>query len=532
MDFYESVSIFSTFIPSLLIEENEFLSSLYITESDRHWMFGLTEDDKESSLDPELKKKIDAILSNHKVKNADLSFGPTFTDERTYIDVPSPTQNTQTTSIPKEIKDYVSSKGYEITDYISGIATNQTNKTRKMRLGKLIKDPKLKKAFDERLKGKKKSQDDLQAVFTYNPRDIATMSTGRGWTSCADLNPKDGLGGPASKQIPNKISAGGMVVYLINKGDKNIKNPIARISVRRLVSIDNGSFILLPEKQCYGSEVPEFVDLVRSTLAKNNKETVENKMGVFQDAEGGYSDTFQDVFYDMHGDVDEKYYSKKLYETWEDKDWSEFRKALEEIQDQQDRRNWSDPIVTKDEIVEFIQSAMQNVYKKPLEYLLGFVDRGKYFTNDYDKLASELDWSVFDNTERPPMGVVRVLLNNLLFPNWRELIHLMRLATEASNRSYPEYGYDQILEELITHKAAWKELDLGVGISSATERQLEILENYMKHLLDDIQRDINHTNEVFYSPKELYDHLYGPQFPTDMIERLDGYEEELNKKED
>lgn len=229
-----------------------------------------------------------AIHMAQKAQKKNLSFGPTFPEPRTYIPLKPKDVDVKDDIIPdQDIVKKINDAGYEIENYKTGIA-KQKNGTRKIKIGKLLKDsPRLKKKFDERMKGQKIKQNKLSMVFTYNPRDIATMSTGRGWTSCADL----GEGGVAAEQIPNKIKFGGMVVYLINQRDKEIKHPIARIAIRRFIDKDNGSFILLPEKICYGAAVEGFEEQVRQVLEDNNKTTTKTKMAIVKDAEGGYSDT-------------------------------------------------------------------------------------------------------------------------------------------------------------------------------------------------------------------------------------------------
>ena len=221
-----------------------------------------------------------------KKKRLDLSYGPEFPEERTYEKLEE--KQADVIEIDVEISKALDQKGYEVEDYVKGIAKQKTG-NRQIKIGKLIKDkPQLIKKFNERLKGQKKDVRNLMIVYTYNPRDIATMSTHRGWTSCADLS----QGGPAAEQLPNKIKFGGMVAYLINPTDKNINDPIARIAIRRFLNEKDGSFAMLPEKRCYGAEVEGFAEQVDAKLDKNNEATMKTPLAIVKDAENGYSDSF------------------------------------------------------------------------------------------------------------------------------------------------------------------------------------------------------------------------------------------------
>jgi len=290
MNYNESLSIFTSIYHNLLIEEISYINDLELNENDIQWLLGLNEAKKE--LSSKAKEKVNKLLKVALKRKDNLSFGPLFKDERTYVNLNEKVkeEDKDLLNVPKDISDFLAEKGYEVDDYKVGLAKNKDNPNRKIKIGKLIKDAKLKKVFDERLKGQVKSSTDLMVVFTHNPKDIAMMSTGRGWTSCANLELT--RGNPAAKQIPGKIKYGGMVAYLISKSDKEIENPVGRISIRRLVDKETGAFILLPEKVCYGSGSKLFKNIVKDTLNKSNKETNQETFSIFKDAEGGYSDTF------------------------------------------------------------------------------------------------------------------------------------------------------------------------------------------------------------------------------------------------
>ena len=237
-------------------------------------------------LSDDVKAKLEKILKDG-IRNEDITFGPMFPNERTYIDLRG---DSIVLEPDDEVVEFLDKKGYEIVDYDKGLA-KQKNGNREIKIGKLLKDePELIHIFETRKEQADKTTENMQVVFTYKPEDIALMSTGRRWTSCANLK---GMG-PAAQQIPNKLKFGGMVAYLIDKKDKDIKEPYSRISIRRFVSEDDGSFGLIPETTCYGDISSEFTETVTRITKESNDKTLTTRFGIFKDAEGGYSDSLPD----------------------------------------------------------------------------------------------------------------------------------------------------------------------------------------------------------------------------------------------
>lgn len=239
-----------------------------------------------------LKSKVVNRIRRYASKRlASLDFGPEFISSRTVHTfkeiVAKPIKP------HKSVKDLLNKHNYDIIDYRSGIAEDRTNK-RKTKIGKILAkhgNNRIKKVFDERLKGKLKSNQNLVIVFSHDPIDIALMSTNRGWTSCMDLNDDSSY----RSQVFNKIRYGGMVAYITNEKDVNLENPIGRISIRRFSS--KNYFVLKAEDTVYGAEVNGFKKYVKKVLNENNKYTcplAPNEYMTLMDAEGGYSDTYND----------------------------------------------------------------------------------------------------------------------------------------------------------------------------------------------------------------------------------------------
>lgn len=121
-------------------------------------------------------------------------------------------------------------------------------------------------------------------VISSNPHDLASMSTGRGWTSCMNL-----IDGSNKQKVYCEVAGGGFIAYLVRANDKEIKNPIARVHIRRL---DNkkGESVALPEESVYGTEVPGFLDTVKRWLQSKQGDV---RPGEYALRGGSYSDTFE-----------------------------------------------------------------------------------------------------------------------------------------------------------------------------------------------------------------------------------------------
>lgn len=125
---------------------------------------------------------------------------------------------------PKAVADYLKANGFILEDYLKGIVFDKHG--RQVRLGKALKDPVAKKAFDNdsRRQATKKKH---SIVISRHPYDVAGMSTDRGWTSCMELGR-----GVNAHFVPSEINIGTMVAYLIGSDDKNIGSPIARVLIK------------------------------------------------------------------------------------------------------------------------------------------------------------------------------------------------------------------------------------------------------------------------------------------------------------
>jgi hypothetical protein len=131
-------------------------------------------------------------------------------------------------------------------------------------------------------RGKKSGK--LSIVISQNPRDVATMSTDRSWGSCMTLGE-----GSHHSDVFCEVERGGLVAYLIDEEDIDIKEPYARIHIRRFDD-KNGNSIALPEKSVYGNDVAGFHQAVEKWINSVQKQITP---GIYERQGGKWSDTFQ-----------------------------------------------------------------------------------------------------------------------------------------------------------------------------------------------------------------------------------------------
>ena len=124
----------------------------------------------------------------------------------------------------------------------------------------------------------------LEIVLSKDIHDLGSMSTGRGWTSCMHLG-----SGAHKEDVYCEVKDGGFVAYLIRNDDKEIKNPLARLHIRRFDTKNHRNSIAVPEQDVYGTADPKFAQMVQSWI--DSKQGM-FKPGVYKRRGGDYSDTF------------------------------------------------------------------------------------------------------------------------------------------------------------------------------------------------------------------------------------------------
>ena len=167
-----------------------------------------------------------------------------------------------TTYIPTEISEFLSWYGYAIIDYDKGICRKGSID---IRIGKVFNDlgqDDLLRVYSES-KQPLKNTENLSVVICRHRYDCMGMSTNRGWSTCIDLNDKK-YNGRFLNVLRGYLTGGCLVAYLIRDNDRNINNPISRISI-------TSSYNKLMDGKCYGTILPEFETFVRNWVRDYNK---------------------------------------------------------------------------------------------------------------------------------------------------------------------------------------------------------------------------------------------------------------------
>ena len=123
----------------------------------------------------------------------------------------------------RKIARYLGDRGYSITDYSKGYATDSAGK-QQFKIGKLLKDNS--ELYQGFMDDSTRTLSTMFAVISRNATDIANMSTGRAWSSCM------GSGGFNWRYVPKDIQAGSLVAYMVSEKDPDIVNPLARILIK------------------------------------------------------------------------------------------------------------------------------------------------------------------------------------------------------------------------------------------------------------------------------------------------------------
>lgn len=240
--------------------------------------------------------------------------------DRVYLPLMNVEKDEETKKLIADLNDAFMPSHYKVLDIIGGYATTYYGPTRlispydknKVNIGRLLNTIEKQDAqelesqrgsmselrYQERLRRNKDYFEDLRkrfenalirkqgrytVVISKNIHDIGAMSTGRGWTSCMNLK-----GGGHSTDVFREVAKGGFVAYLIHSNDMEIKNPVARIHIRRFDN-KSGKSIAIPEGSTYPEDVPGFKETVQQWI--DSKQGRINP-GPYTKQGGKWSDTF------------------------------------------------------------------------------------------------------------------------------------------------------------------------------------------------------------------------------------------------
>lgn len=205
-------------------------------------------------------------------------------DKAFRIYLPMATKTPRRPHTPIAIVRALAARGYEVFDYVKGLAIDTKTKKRQMKIGKVLKnDPTPLKKFtndSKRAAGKR----EYVIVISRHPYDIAGMSTDRGWSSCMSL-----VDGEEKSYIMHDVKQGTIIAYLITNDDLNIQKPAARILIKPF-SNDSGDVILAKEGT-HGCGNSEFRKVVEKWIKEVNRNATS---GVYSFSKKLYRDTLDD----------------------------------------------------------------------------------------------------------------------------------------------------------------------------------------------------------------------------------------------
>lgn len=212
------------------------------------------------------------------------------------------------------IEKFLKNNGYEIVDYIKGIARN-IEKNQEIKIGKVLaklkpteqvmattdkgvtKNLPLLDAFNVD-KIRKGNRSDYMVVISRHPYDIAGMSTDRGWSSCMNL--KNGIN---SRYVPIDINEGTVIAYVTTINDINLKNPTGRVLLKPFIDVLGKPQIYFGiENVVYGTRVPGFIETVEKWVDEINKNHELDEIAILK---------FNPKLYNDSGLANQTYISKK-----------------------------------------------------------------------------------------------------------------------------------------------------------------------------------------------------------------------------
>lgn len=185
----------------------------------------------------------------------------------------------------KEVVSFLEDKGYSV-DYLGGYAEKDG---RKMRIGKILQsiDDEGYLSIFNNSKARTAIKKQLKIAISQDIHDIGSMSTDRGWNSCMNLK-----GGANADSVYCEVASGGLIAYLIEADDLEIKRPLARVLIRRY-SNRSGKSYAIPEEQIYGSAPGDFLKKIQDWLDERQGYTT----GEYKLRGGWYTDSLDEEIY-------------------------------------------------------------------------------------------------------------------------------------------------------------------------------------------------------------------------------------------
>ena len=206
--------------------------------------------------------------------------------------------------IHRTILSKLAAHGYKVEDYSTGLTHHESDPKRKVKItaalqkigaantetgihrsksGSMMTYEQAYAADPVRAAAKK----DKQIVITRNPYDVAGMSTGRGWTSCMNLE-----SGSNRRYVKHDIGQGTLTAYLCTKEDNGINHPIGRVNLKKFSHLSTGHTIFKPEESTYGTIPTTFRSKVENWATQNYPE---KDAGIYMKHTDLYNDDGKDT---------------------------------------------------------------------------------------------------------------------------------------------------------------------------------------------------------------------------------------------
>lgn len=232
------------------------------------------------------KGRFDRYLRQGKARRAKLNFKRPLAQSRIYL----PFEPIGESATFSEVKSHLLRKGYRITDYAKGYATDDLGK-QTFKIGKLIADDlNLRKSFEMDYT---RFPEKLAIVLSDEPEDIMRMTTGRNWMSCMHID-------RSHRTDPmTDIAFDTVVAYLIRKSDPDITAPLARASIKSGVSANWGNNnVIFRADSFYGLSDMAFenvIDLLADDMTRHYNGT-DKPDGIFRNRRALYYETYQNIY--------------------------------------------------------------------------------------------------------------------------------------------------------------------------------------------------------------------------------------------
>jgi uncharacterized protein YcgL (UPF0745 family) len=197
----------------------------------------------------------------------------------------------------KKVEKILKEQGFELDssyDYVQGNITHPEAKN-PSKIGRIISryNPELSDDFASD-PYRRQQDSDVLVCISRHPYDVAGADTDRRWQNCMTLYHYNKYlksqcePGKNISHLIKDVEKGSLISFLINKDDRNIKDPLSSISIKPYVNEDD-DFIFVPDNRIYGILDEDFRRIVFDWCKEVNK----GKEGDYKLAKGLYFDNFE-----------------------------------------------------------------------------------------------------------------------------------------------------------------------------------------------------------------------------------------------